>query len=141
MIVKTGCGTNGALHSTSCDITLAVVGDDPPLRGHGRVVTLREVRGARAQVLVAAAARVGAAVARGGGVAAGHQVRARPLEDVGAVRALLLLLGPLLRTPAEVEAERRDGGLGRLLAAQLAQELRARQRAQGVRGLGRPLAI
>ena len=83
-------------------------------------------------------------MARGGGVAAGHQVRARPLEDVGAVRALLLLLllGPLLRAPAEVEAERRDGGLGRLLAAQLAQELRARQRAQGVRGLGRPaLAI
>ena len=74
-------------------------------------------------------------------MAAGHQVRARPLEDVGAVRALLLLLGPLLRAPAEVEAERRDGGLGRLLAAQLAQELRARQRAQGVRGLGRPLAI
>ena len=79
-------------------------------------------------------------MARGGGVAAGHQVRARPLEDVGAVRALLLL-GPLLRAPAEVEAERRDGGLGRLLAAQLAQELRARQRAQRVRGLGRPLAI
>ena len=76
-------------------------------------------------------------------MAAGHQVRARPLEDVRAVRPLLLLLlGPLLRAPAEVEAERRDGRLGRLLAAQLAQELRARQRAQGVRGLGRPaLAI
>ena len=74
-------------------------------------------------------------------MAAGHQVRARPLEDVRAVRPLLLL-GPLLRAPAEVEAERRDGRLGRLLAAQLAQELRARQRAQGVRGLGRPaLAI
>ena len=69
-----------------------------------------------------------------------HQVVARSVQDVGTVAPLQdLLLGSLLLV--EVKAEGRDGGveLG-VLRAEHPQELRAGQRAQGVRGLGEPAA-
>ena len=103
-------------------VTLTVP-DDPPLSGHGGVVSLRLRVAWGAEVLLARPHPLGPR----------HEVVTRPVQDVGAVAPLQkLLLGSLLLVKVKTE-----GGDGRVelgvFCSEHPQELRTGQRAQRVR--------